>query len=93
MLFFRECDERKVPWRDNENGLFDDKLPGLLLSCCDRLLGLFCEGLRLRSMVDVVRFNAPWKGMKELGLRRSDGDRRVRKLCDLALRIFGKCLE
>lgn len=93
VLFLRRCDDRNVPWRDNENGLLDDMLPGLFPSCCDKLLGLFCDGLRFLSMVDVVRLSAPWNCKKELGLRRSDGDRRVRKLCDLALRIFGKCLE
>lgn len=81
-----------MPWRDNENGLFDDILPGLLLSCCDIdiVLGLFCDGLRFRSRVFVV---LNWNGINELGLLLSDGERRVRKLCDLALRIFGKCLE
>lgn len=41
ILFLRRCEDRNVPCRDKENGLFDDELPGLLLSCCDKLLGLF----------------------------------------------------
>lgn len=89
MLFLRECVDRKVPCRDKENGLFDDMLPGLLLSGCDIEMLLFCEGLRLRSILEVSRL----KGMNEFGLRLSDGERRVRKLWDLALRIIGKCLE
>lgn len=94
VLFLRECDdERNVPCRDNENGLFDDALTGLtLFSCdiCDTLVfGLFCDGLRLRSNGAVT---PKLNGMNELGLRRSDGERRVRKLCDLALRILGRCL-
>lgn len=91
MLFFREWVDRNVPCRDNENGLFDDILPGLLLSGCDIDMLLFWDGLLLRSMVvlDVPRLN----GINEFGLRLSDGERRVRKLWDLALRILGRCLE
>lgn len=50
----------------------------------------------------IFKFNDKYKkckiyprlnGMKEFGLRRSDGERLVRKLCDLAFRILGRCLE
>lgn len=51
-------------------------LPGLLED----------NGLRLRSL----KLNWPWEDKIEPGLRRSDGERFVRKLCDFALRILGK---
>lgn len=76
VLFLREYVDRKVPCRDKENGLFDDMLQGLLLSGCDIDTLLFCEGLRLRSILEVPRLN----GINEFGLRLSDGERRVRKL-------------
>lgn len=53
-------------------------------SCCETL-----PGLLFRSM---VRESEPW-GVEDdccEGLRRSEGLRRVRKLCDLALRILGR---
>lgn len=76
MLFLRECVDCRVPCRDKENGLFDDMLQGLLLSGCDIDTLLFCEGLRLRSILEIPRLN----GINEFGLRLSDGERRVRKL-------------
>lgn len=76
VLFLREWVDREVPCRDKENGLFDDMLPGLLLSGCDIEMLLFCEGLRLRSIFELPRLN----GMNEFGLGLSDGERRVRKL-------------
>lgn len=56
VLFLREWDDRNVPCRDKENGLFDDMLPRLLLSCwdIDTMLGLFCDELHLRSIVVFV---------------------------------------
>lgn len=94
-LCLRRCDERSVPCRDNENGLFDDDDPGLRLSCCDRLHALFCDSeffrfsLLLLLLLFVFKCNGPWNGTNGPGLLFSDGDRRiVRKLCDLALRIL-----
>lgn len=54
-------------------------------SCCDTL-----PGLRFRSMFS-ARDPCPVVVLDDCcdGLRRSEGLRRVRKLCDLALRIFG----
>lgn len=92
-LALRRVDERRVPWRDSENAVLEDTLPGLLASGWNGALG---EGRGLRRNFSFVfRLTGCWKVMNGLGLRRcSDGERLVRKLCDLAFRILaGWCLE
>lgn len=86
----RRVDERNVPWRDRENGVLDEVLPGLLASGWKEALG---EGRGLRRGFSfVLRLTGRWKVMNGLGLRRcSDGERLVRKLWDLALRILAGC--
>lgn len=90
-LVLRRLDERRVPCRERvEKGLLVDMLPGLLASCWEWALGE--SGLRRLSLV--VRLTGRWKEINGVGLRRcSDGERRVRKLWDLAFRILaGWCL-
>lgn len=89
MLLLRRCDDdRMVPWRDKPTGLFCCWL-GLLLhvdvSCWETL-----PGLRFRSIVRDIESCGGVECCDEPGLRRSEGLRRARKLCDLALRILGR---
>lgn len=89
MLPLRLCDALKVPCLDNVVGVFWLTLPGLFDSGCGSIGLLGVCGLKPLSLAANMAFNVngPWLLM---GLRRSLGLRRVRKLCDLALRILGK---
>lgn len=93
-LFLRRLEERNVPWRDSANGLFElDWLPGLFAAseCCWPLDGEHDGDRRLISTWLVVRLiGRCWNEMNGPGVRRDSmvGERRVRKLCDLAFRIF-----
>lgn len=88
-LFFRRLDARSVPWRESDVGVFWELLPGLLDSGTG-MTGLFgVSGLRFFSPLPEVNEVFRVRLGALLGLRRSEGLRRVRKDCDLAFRILG----
>lgn len=95
-LLLRRWDDRSVPCRDSA-GLFcelielrcsrrAEALPGDLGICCWICCCKLLTGLLRSSVLKFHGDGEPW------GLR-SDGLRLVRKLWDLALRIFGRDFE
>lgn len=68
-------------------GVFCELLPGLLDSGCGNTGLLGVNGLRFFSPLSALVFSV---SVGTLGLRRSEGLRRVRNDCDLALRILGR---
>lgn len=85
-LFFRRLEARRVPWRESVVGVFCELLPGLLDSGCGSTGLLGVSGLRFFSLLAAFVFRVR---VGALGLRRSEGLRRVRNDWDLALRILG----
>lgn len=90
-LFLRRAEARSVPWRESVVvGVFCEVLPGLLDSGGGPTGLLGVRGLRFLSplaLVPLVVLRVSRGGA--LGLRRSEGLRRVRNDWDLALRILG----
>lgn len=88
-LFLRRLEALSVPWRESDVGVFWELLPGLLDSGCGSgstgLLGV--RGLRFFSPLAALVLRV---SVGALGLRRSEGLRRVRNDWDLALRILGR---
>lgn len=89
-LFLRRAEARSVPWRESVVvGVFCEVLPGLLDSGGGPTGLLGVRGLRFLSPLAALLLVLRVSSGGALGLRRSEGLRRVRNDWDLALRILG----